>query len=382
MLFAFLFLAATLYATDATQTLASIREKVAARLAVVPNYTCTETIERRRTNDPCRGCEVRDRVRLEVLVIDKLERFAWPGSDRIGEKDIRDLVSSGLVARGEFWGFVRGVFVADGTRYSFAGQEKLEHRSTLRYDYEVPRDRSSFSIGEALNAVVGYRGSFWVDAGSLDLVRLKVEAVDIPPSTGARHSLSVTDFGPVRIGDSDFLLPQVSDLTMESSSGLVSRNVTRFVNCRQYYAASTIRFEDGTDAARPAASSDGAAVRSLPPGLAVHTALKEAVKPGEAAIGDPVTLVVTDAVQGNGRTWLEKGALLHGRISILEQHRRRRSYTVVQLDFSNFHARLTSAGRVSSHLVRGVSHGNRPALLLDDSFRLLPKGYVFDWVTE
>ena len=57
-----------------------IKEKILAALAELPNYTCTETVDRSRKRALDRKFEPLDRVRVEIAVVGHNELFGWPGS--------------------------------------------------------------------------------------------------------------------------------------------------------------------------------------------------------------------------------------------------------------------------------------------------------------
>jgi hypothetical protein len=74
------------------ELLGRVRQHVEASIAGLPNYPCQETMER-PVYAPIRKTEFRERLRLEVLVTDAGELFAWPGStqvlcpDRCGDQE-------------------------------------------------------------------------------------------------------------------------------------------------------------------------------------------------------------------------------------------------------------------------------------------------------
>src|SRR5512141_1279650 len=76
-----------------------IREKMTAVLLRQPNYTCTETVERTRQVGGNHS-RIEDTLRLEVALVDGKEMFAWPGSKQFEDRDLDDLVGTGMFGNG------------------------------------------------------------------------------------------------------------------------------------------------------------------------------------------------------------------------------------------------------------------------------------------
>src|SRR5215469_12007656 len=75
-----------------TLLLARIKAKAADNLRRLPNYTCTQTIERSRRPARARRFEPVDMLRLEVALVAGKELFSWPGAGQFEDKGIGELV--------------------------------------------------------------------------------------------------------------------------------------------------------------------------------------------------------------------------------------------------------------------------------------------------
>ena len=295
--------------------LGRILERMASNFARIPNYTCTQTIDRWWGSSPCPKCVYSDRLRLEVAVVGGKEQFAWPGAGGFGDRNIRELIGRGAILTGDFSGFAKNVFLTKGPAYSYAGETTLDGRRALRYDYRVPIEHSGYRIqANHAEAIVGFSGSFWADAETLDVLRLDLRTAAIPPHMDIQQADSSIEYGRMRIGNSEFLLPQTTQTTMLSRRGVTSRNHTRYSACQQYVGESTIRFGESDPASPGAPREPGrAAELQAPPGLSNDTVLAEPVEFSQCAVGDAVTLVAaSSAVSGAFR--VPKGSLLRGRI--------------------------------------------------------------------
>jgi hypothetical protein len=310
--------------------LARIKTKAAENLRSLPNYTCTETIERFKRGPNAKKDELVDRVRLEVALVDGKELFSWAGAGKFEEKGIAEIVGGGsAIGNGAFALHAKHVFLSPLPTFTYVGETALNGRPAIRYDYRVSQMVSTNRIRAGSNSsIVGYHGSFWVEKDTLDLIRLEVHS-DIPPSLDLSASSDVMEYHRECIGGAGFLLPQWSELLMIDREGNQSRNLTRLSECRQYAGESVLRFGDPIpDAASPSAR---AKLIQLPAGLKVELRLETPIHSASSATGDPVKAVVSRNVTRNGKTLIPKGAVLTGRITLL---RKRADRYVVGLDFA------------------------------------------------
>lgn len=301
------------------QLLAGIREKMAATLAALPNYTCVQTTERAHRHGPRRSFETQDRIRLEVALVEGKEFFGWPGSNRIDEADVRKLLTAGAYLTGSFGTLARGIFLTGSPRFEYRGDTAFRNRRTLVFDYDVPAARSEYSITvNQRETKAGFHGSFLVDTETLDLLRLEVNADDIPRALNLEFAHNVIDYERMRIGAGDFLLPRLSELVMRDLHGDESRNRTSFSGCRQYSGESILSFAD--PAAQSAASSAAPAEEiQLPPQFSVDASLETPIHGDSSAIGDPVSLRLKSAIKSKGGILAPKGATIRGHVLRLER---------------------------------------------------------------
>ena len=391
-----LWLAAAVFAQQPESAqLASIIGKMRDNLARIPNYTCTQTIERRRPGDDCPACEYRDRLRLEVAVFDAREHFAWPGAGGFEDRDIIELTGGGAVILSDFAGLATGIFVRDRADFAFSEETTVGGRRALRYAYKVAAKDSGFRVRmNQTEGVVGYAGSFWADGETLDLLRLEVQVTEIPAQLDLHQANAVVEYHRVRIGGSGFLLPRTSNALIVSRRGVESRNRTVYSACHQYVGESTIRFGESDEAAAAPARAPGRiAEASAPPGLAVDTVLAKSVDLSQCAVGDAVTLVVASSAHSGGFR-VPKGALLRGRITRFVERTEPKPLTVLGLRVSTleigdqrvaFHGRLRDAW--------GIPGGPRPLkfpfvvdgadalFFIDPGNPQVPKNYHFYWIT-
>jgi hypothetical protein len=299
-----------------------VRTHMQEALQTLPNYTCLETIERVRRQPRSKRFELVDTVRLEVALVNGKELFSWPGERKFDDREISQIVTGGAIGNGNFALHAKSIFMSNSARFDFLGERIREGRKTLRWDYDVPQVQSGYQLRVGpQKAIVGYRGSFWVDPETLDLIRLEVEATDIPPTLNILDTKDSMEYSRVPIGDRMYLLPKSSELRMRSFDDSESVNRTSFTGCRQYTGESTLLFSDASeDSSEPKAAPE---VLEIPKGAGFDLALETPIEPGKSAVGDPVSAIVQKDVKVKGKVVLTKGALVHGRITLLRRQQER-----------------------------------------------------------
>jgi len=315
-----------------------IREKMTEVLLGQPNYTCTETVERTRQVAGSRS-RVEDTLRLEVALVEGREMFAWPGSKQFEDRELGDLVATGMFGNGNFGIYARILFLSDVAAFEDRGQTELGGRPAVRYDFRVSRLTSGHRLRvNDREAVVGFHGSFYADPMTLDVRRVEVVSEDIPAELNLLESETTVDYGRVLIGDEEFLLPVDSELMMAMPE-VVNRNWVRFSSCRRFAGESTLSFDDPvlTEAAAPAAPAEV----TIPAGLTLQLEMSD-LDLMQAAVGDPVQAILRADLKIRRQLLAPKGSVARGRIVQLDRYS---NYFALKVDFQDLdwpggHARL------------------------------------------
>jgi hypothetical protein len=373
--------------------LSKIRTRMLFNLKHQPNYTCVETIERSSRSRSTARFKVVDTLRLEVALVDGREMFAWPGSKKFDDSDVTKMITTGAIGNGNFASHARGVFGTRAATFHYLGVVDFEKKKAIRFDYEVPQMLSGYRIRvPTASAIVGYHGSFYASPETFDMERMSVVADDIPLELMLSSAEDKIDYAIARIGESDFLLPSESNLTMVNSNGSENHNHVRFTSCRQFSGESVITFGDAP-ASKPDAAPIPAREFDLPQGLDIELALTREVDLRKAAIGDPVYARVEHDVKKNGAIVIPKGATAAGRITRLEKYE---YYSIIGMEFPEIEAPgmlarmkggLDRTLGIAPLSRRYVMHGGTPPLPgegvfpVNDTQLHLAKGCIMIWRT-
>jgi hypothetical protein len=218
-----------------------VKTRTAEHLARLPNYTCHETIERIRR---VRGTfQHLDTVELEVAFVGQQELFSRPGEDKFGEQPIEKMVSGGTIGNSALGSHIDVIFSRDLAEFKYAGVCKKEGRKTLRYDLRVPIERSAFRVRHnGAEGMAGYEGSVWVDAETLDLVRVDFKVNRIPSHIKVRLIEESMHYKKLTIGNSEFDLPDRSELSATDDMGNYTLNMIKLDRCREFGAESLVKY--------------------------------------------------------------------------------------------------------------------------------------------
>ncbi len=313
-----------------------VRARVLDDVSHVPRYTCVQTVNRAQyrpqysEKSSCRSIIaarrqlaspgyliVRDRLRLDVAVVDGAETFSWAGARQFETSHVDELVKSGATGSGEFVSYLISVFGSDADSISYLGQSL--------FAFNVPIEKSHYTYRtKGPDRTIGYHGSFLVDPATTELKRLTVVADQFPPGDEVCRVEDNMDYHRVKIGNGDFLLPEAATMDVLFSEGTESVNEIGYSDCHEYAGQATIRFDD--DAAAPgapksAALQPAAPVRPLPKGLRFRIGLTSPIHSETAAAGDAVTGVILHEVKDRKLGIVAReNDVVRGRILQLEQH--------------------------------------------------------------
>jgi hypothetical protein len=131
----------------------------------------------------------------------------------------------------------------------------------------------------------------WIDAVSLDVARLEILVQEIPKHLALTSGRILIDYGRMRVGTSDFLLPRSVEQNFVSS-GMEARNQTNFSGCREYKTESAISFPDVRETASPQPDKPKPLPLEVPAGVEIESKLETQFDSLNVARGDPFEATV------------------------------------------------------------------------------------------
>lgn len=300
-------------------------ERIQGDLERLPDYVCTESVERFGRSSAESPWEKIDMLRLEVAFVAGRELYGFPGEHRFQDRPLAELAGRGTIGTGPFALLAQHLFVVSRAQFTYRGENSDEKGTRYEYGFDVPPTSSSYKLrAGAVEATVGFQGTFWIDAESLDLIQLDVQAYDIDEKLGLSQADTTVHYARANIEGKLILLPTDASLAVVAVDGVENLNRTRLGACRQYSAESTIRFEPANIVA---ATKDRTANRSatgadprIPGGTLIELTLDSEMNLAAMSIGDKVSAHVTQAIRDGDRVLIASGAMARGHLVRLEKH--------------------------------------------------------------
>jgi hypothetical protein len=175
-----------------------------------------------------------------------------------GKEDYRDLAingkrsdktlqeSGGAWSTGEFGTVLIDLFApATGANFQFQRESRIGGVPAKLYDFDVKRENSHWDV-HAMSQTYSpaYKGSVWIDPQTARVLRIEMEAYNIPAAFPLDTVESATDYQYVRLGDAkQHLLPvHAENLSCQRGTPYCSKIVIDFRNYHKYQGESTITF--------------------------------------------------------------------------------------------------------------------------------------------
>jgi len=224
--------------------LQQIREKARSHFSQLRNYTCRVVVDRLTRRAGTNRLEHQDRVEFEAAFVGNRELFSRVGETQFEERQIGSMVPGGMISNNAFGSYDDAALSGDAAQFQYRGICNKNGHKTLRYDFRVPQEKSQFlAEHNTRGAIVGYKGSIWVDIETLDLVRLDWKTEHIPAFVEISSIEKAMHYNKVHIGNSDFLLPAYSELSAYGEQGDYSLNIVTLKACREFTGESKISYD-------------------------------------------------------------------------------------------------------------------------------------------
>ena len=229
---------------EARKIIEQVREYALGYSKNLPNFICTQVT--RRFVDPS-GLEFFQR--LDVITA-RLSYFEQREDYKVVLVNNRMVDVSydnlgGATSSGEFGSMLKEIFEPESrTRFRWERWATLRGRRMHVFAYNVLKAYSKWSISyeKRLQIVPGYRGLMYVDRDTMAVMRITLEAEDIPPSFPIQEARTMLDYDFSKIGDNEYVLPLMAVMRMREGKVMV-KNEVEFRLYRKFSADAAITFE-------------------------------------------------------------------------------------------------------------------------------------------
>jgi hypothetical protein len=200
----------------------------------LPNFICQEFMARYRQ----RGHEETplDIVSAEIIYDHAKESYRnVKVNDRATDTSLEKI--GGSWSTGEFASTLLDLFSADtNARFRSGGASSISGLSAQIYDFEVPRENSHWKVNvDSQTLVPAYAGSVWVDPSTARVLRIEMQARNIPSDFPMDTIESAVDYSFVSIGGTSILLPaHAESLGCPRGGSYCSHNIIDFRNYHEF----------------------------------------------------------------------------------------------------------------------------------------------------
>jgi len=203
----------------------------------LPNFICEEFMSR-NTERGREGDSPLDVVSAQVIYEDGKESYQNVKVDgRATAKGMEEL--GGAWSTGEFASTLLEIFhPATDAQFHPGGTSSLSGvaANAQVYDFQVRAENSHWKVQAGEQTVVpAYQGSLWVDPSTARVLRIELEARNLPSDFPMDTVESAVDYANVTIGAQSFLLPtHAESLGCQRGTNACSHNVIDFRNYHEF----------------------------------------------------------------------------------------------------------------------------------------------------
>jgi hypothetical protein len=201
----------------------------------LPNFICQEFMA--RFTQQGRGEKVpQDIVSAEIIYEDGNESYRNVKiNNRPTNKQLKDI--DGAWSTGEFASALLDLFdPASKARFSAGRASAASGLAAQAYDFQVQAANSNWRLSIGSQTVVSdYTGTIWVDPNTARVLRIEMQARNIPSDFPIDMVESAIDYSYVMIEGKSFLLPvHAESLGCQRGSSFCSHNIIDFRNYHEF----------------------------------------------------------------------------------------------------------------------------------------------------
>ncbi|HEY1241799.1 MAG TPA: hypothetical protein VGF16_14645 [Bryobacteraceae bacterium] len=211
----------------------------------LPNYVVQEMMSRSESSGKPADWRPLDVVTMDVVYESGKENYKNIAiNGKATSKPLSEI--GGAYSTGEFGTMLIDLFApATAAEFHPKGESRIAGATAKTYDFEVKRENSHWDLhfGPQTYSPT-YSGSVWIDPSTGRVLRIEMQAKNLPKDFPADQVESATDYQYVRLGGTQqFLLPvHAETLSCQRGTSYCSRNTIDFRNYHKYTGESSVEF--------------------------------------------------------------------------------------------------------------------------------------------
>jgi hypothetical protein len=200
----------------------------------LPNFRCQEFMSRFKQQGQQKT--PLDVVSAEIIYEDGQETYRDVKIDsHPTDKPLENI--SGSWSTGEFASMLLELFhPATRAQFRSGGSSVISGVNAKVYDFQVQAENSHWMLeADSQKLAAAYQGSVWIDSNTARVLRIEIQARDLPSSFPMSAVETAIDYSYVNIGEKSFLLPvHAESLGCQRNSSYCSHNIIDFRNYHEF----------------------------------------------------------------------------------------------------------------------------------------------------
>jgi hypothetical protein len=241
-------------ASEQAEIMRDVREYALNYTKGLPNFLCTQVTRRKAAGEPgsryaARGAsepsfQTQDTLTLRLSYFEQKEDYKLIlFNNSPTTKNYQEV--GGATSSGEFGSMMLEIFEPSTmTDFQWDHWATLRGKLVMAFHYSVEQSHSQWSIDYERRQHIfpAYSGLVYVDKDLHVVMRVTLNADNIPPTFPIRLAKTILDYDYQDISGHEFLLPLKAQVDM-SADGILTRNETEFRLYRKYSAESEIKYD-------------------------------------------------------------------------------------------------------------------------------------------
>jgi hypothetical protein len=211
----------------------------------LPNFVCQQVTNRYRSWSGGRGWELADVISASLVIEEGKESY---GNIAVNGEPVAAGVEdlSGTWSTGEFATLLSHLFSPSAqARFVYETEAVQSRLPAAVYAYQVDQPNSNWEITvNGVSVKAAYRGRVWIDKDNARVMRIEMQAENLPGKFPLSRVETTLDYEFVEIGGQRLLLPVRSEnLSCERFTYSCTRNAIEFRDYHRYMSESKVTFE-------------------------------------------------------------------------------------------------------------------------------------------
>ncbi len=212
----------------------------------LPNYTCQEMVSRYESQASPANWHANDLMSMDVVYENGKEDYRNIAvNGKPTKKSLEE--SGGAWSTGEFGTILISLFSPyTAAEFRYARDSRIAGVSAKEYSFSVARERSHWTVHVGSQTYMpAYSGTVWIDPATARVLRIEMQAKDLPEGFPADRVESATDYQYVRLGGvQQYLLPVHAEiLSCQRGTNSCFKNAIDFRNYHKFEGQSNITYE-------------------------------------------------------------------------------------------------------------------------------------------